>query len=148
MHEKAGNDLTEETCLKVRMSYGEECFQGNSGSANTINQQFFAGLFKELYEPIYEETENAFFVYNSSNGLWEKTSESTIMNMVGIIMREFSAWKEVQVVNQKRNAGAVRDIIRFLQGICKESNAFEKKAHSIIHCGNGVLCFNNEREEW
>lgn len=148
MNESIIGLLNEGSYEKVKALYGNECFLNDKGVPCSINQQFLAGLFKELYKPVYEESEHSFFMYNEDNGLWEKITEPTIMNMVATMMKSFADWKENSLINQKRTAGIAKDVIRFLQGICKERNAFEKSEQNIIHCGNGVLRFNNEREEW
>lgn len=141
--------MTDETMFaelreKITVQVGPPTFPGEKNQKPTLNQLFFAKLAVEVYGPIYEKTEEAFYIYSPSTGLWEIQSRSTMLERVGDLMRRYAAATGDTFVDSKRDASTIRHILDFMKsdGCCGRENAFERTGAPFLHCGNGVLVFN------
>ena len=59
--------------------YGDPIILNDSGQVNGVNQQCFAALFEKIYKPIFETTEDCFYLYDPSTGLWTTTCKEVLM---------------------------------------------------------------------
>ena len=130
---------------KITAQVGAPIFSGGSGNKEkpVLNQQFFAKLAVEVYNPIYEKTEEEFYIYSPETGLWEPQNASTMLErMSGLMMRYASATGD-SFVNSKRAASTIRQILSFMRSdqSCGRENAFARKCEPFIHCGNGIITF-------
>lgn len=90
--------MTEETIKfdalreKLTVQVGPPTFPGGSGNKEkpVLNQQFFAKLAEEVYKPIYEKTEEAFYIYSPENGLWELQNTSTMLERISDLMKRYA----------------------------------------------------------
>ena len=70
--------------------YGDPMLLNDSGQVTGVNQQCFAALFEKVYKPIFETTENCFYLYNPSTGLWTVTSKEVLMNKLSLLMKDYA----------------------------------------------------------
>ena len=66
--------------------YGTPMILNDSGQVTGVNQQCFAAMFEKIYKPIFETTEDCFYLYDPSTGLWVVTSKEVLMNKLHIAM--------------------------------------------------------------
>ena len=85
------------------------------GQPPKLNQQFFARLAKEVYDPIYEKTEEQFRIYSADTGLWESQDNSTMLDRVGDLMKRFADETGDTLVNSKRDVGTINNILNFMK---------------------------------
>ena len=72
---------------KISVQVGPPTFSGGEKQKPVLNQQFFAKLADEFYKPIYEKTEEAFYIYSPENGLWELQNTSTMLERISYLMK-------------------------------------------------------------
>ena len=108
-----------------------------------LNQQFFARLAKEVFDPIYEKTEEVFCIYSGETGLWESQDNSTMLARVSGLMKRFADETSNTFVNGKRDVGTINNILNFMRAdtCCGRENAFARQGEPYIHCGNGMILF-------
>ena len=70
--------------------YGDPMILNDSGQVTGVNQQCFAALFEKVYKPIFETTEDCFYLYNPSTGLWTVTSKEVLMNKLSLLMKDYA----------------------------------------------------------
>ena len=128
---------------KISVQVGPPTFSGGEKQKPVLNQQFFAKLADEFYKPIYEKTEEAFFIYSPENGLWEIQNTSTMLERISDLMMRFADATGDTFVNTKRDAGTIRQILSFMKSdkCCGREDAFARTGEPFIHCGNGVITF-------
>ncbi len=128
---------------KITVQVGPPTFSGGGKQKPVLNQQFFAKLADEVYKPIYEKTEEAFYIYSPENGLWEIQNTSTMLERISDLMMRFADATGDTFVNTKRDAGTIRQILSFMKSdkCCGREDAFARTGEPFIHCGNGVITF-------
>ena len=130
---------------RISAQVGAPTFSGGSGNKEkpVLNQQFFAKLAEEVYKPIYEKTEEAFYIYSPENGLWELQNTSTMLERISDLMKRYADALGDTFVNTKRDASTIRHILSFMKSdkCCGREDAFARTGEPFIHCGNGVITF-------
>ena len=122
---------------------GPPTYPGVNKKQPTLNQQFFARLAEEVFRPIYEKTEETFYMYTPGTGLWEPQNTATMLDKISDLMMRYANALGDSFINTKRNVGTIRDILNFMKAdsCCGRENAFVRKGEIFIHCGNGMLLF-------
>ena len=91
-------------CERISVQVGPPTFTGGEKQKPVLNQQFFAKLAEEVYKPIYEKTEEAFYIYSPENGLWELQNTSTMLERISDLMKRYADALGDTFVNTKRDA--------------------------------------------
>ena len=71
--------------------YGTPMILNDSGQVTGVNQQCFAAMFEKIYKPIFETTEDCFYLYGPSTGLWMVTSKEVLMNKLSLLMKDYAS---------------------------------------------------------
>ena len=83
--------------------YGEPMILNDSGQVTGVNQQCFAALFEKIYKPIFETTEDCFYLYNPTTGLWAVTCKEVLMNKLSLLMKDYANYIEARgIVNHRK----------------------------------------------
>ena len=127
----------------ISVQVGPPVFETGENGKAFLNQQFFAKLAVEVYNPIFEKTEGAFYLYEPESGLWVRQDEPAMIYKLSLMMTDFAEETSDSFINSKRTVGTIKSILRFMQAdeCCGRENAFEHKGEPFIHCGNGVITF-------
>ncbi len=141
--------MTEETINfdalreKLTVQVGPPTFSGGEKQKPVLNQQFFAKLAVEVYNPIFEKTEEEFYIYSPETGLWEIQNASTMLERISDLMKRYADAIGDTFVNTKRDASTIRHILSFMKSdkCCGREDAFARTGEPFIHCGNGVITF-------
>ena len=121
--------------------YGDPMLLNDSGQVTGVNQQCFAALFEKVYKPIFETTENCFYLYNPSTGLWTVTSKEVLMNKLSLLMKDYANFIAANGITAHRKVPIFSNILTLLRGLCTRTDAFARKGEPFIHCANGVVVF-------
>ena len=70
---------------KISAQVGLPVFETGEKGKAFLNQQFFAKLAVEVYHPIFEKTEGAFYLYAPESGLWVRQDEATMIDMISLL---------------------------------------------------------------
>lgn len=135
---------------KISVLVGPPTFSGGKKQKPVLNQQFFAKLADEVYKPIYEKTEEEFYIYSPETGLWEHQNTATMLERLSDLMMRFANATGDTFVNSKRDVNTIRQILSFMKSdqCCGRENAFARKDtdEPFIHCGNGVITFPRKED--
>lgn len=128
---------------KIAAEVGAPSLAGGNKEKPVLNQLFFAKLGDEVYSPVYEKTEEEFYIYSPETGLWELQNASTMLERMNDLMMRFASATGDSFVNSKRDVSTIRQILSFMRSdkCCGRENAFARKGEPFIHCGNGVITF-------
>ena len=128
---------------EISVQVGPPVFETGENDKPFLNQQFFARLAAKVYDPIFEKTEGAFYLYVPESGLWVRQDEPAMIDKISLMMMDFAEGMSDTFINSKRTVGTIKSILRFMQAdaCCGRENAFEHKGEPYIHCGNGVITF-------
>ncbi len=142
---------SEEKRMQLANCYGEPTFwRENSNGDRTLtglNLQYFSGIFVELLNPIYEPTEDSFYLYNTENGLWELLSSSFLHHAISALLQAQADSGSDEIL-QKRSPRLIRDIVELSKALCHEADFFNQPKSLYIHCQNGMLVFSPEDQRW
>lgn len=141
--------MTEETIKfdalreKLTVQVGPPTFPGGEKQKPVLNQQFFAKLAVEVYNPIFEKTEEEFYIYSPETGLWEIQNASTMLERMSDLMMRYASATGDSFVNSKGDASTIRHILSFMKSdkCCGREDAFARTGEPFVHCGNGVITF-------
>jgi hypothetical protein len=124
----------------VRKHYGEPLFQLRKDRAGTLNEQFWAGLYRSDHDILFEPRENQFYQYES--GIYRHLTSHMILNRLADRLREvandYSQYPGLVWLTVNRHLGGV---IAHLKGQTQKEEAF-KNEQGLIHVANGVLDLN------
>lgn len=128
---------------KISAQVGDPTFTDGETKKPELNQQFFARLAAAVYNPIFEKTEGAFYLYVPESGLWVRQDEPAMIDRISLLMMRYADETSDSFINRKRNVGTIKSILKFMQAdaCCGRENAFAHKGEPFIHCGNGVITF-------
>ena len=121
--------------------YGDPIILNDSGQVNGVNQQCFAALFEKIYKPIFETTEDCFYLYDPSTGLWTTTCKEVLMNKLSLLMKDYANYIEARGIVNHRKVPILSNILTLLRGLCAHTDAFARKGEPFVHCANGVVVF-------
>ena len=109
--------------------YGEPMILNDSGQVTGVNQQCFAALFEKIYKPIFETTEDCFYLYDPSTGLWTTTSKEVLMNKLSLLMKDYANYIEARGIVHHRKVPVLSNILTLLRGLCACTDAFAEKVN-------------------
>ena len=121
--------------------YGDPIILNDSGQVTGVNQQCFAALFEKIYKPIFETTEDCFYLYDPSTGLWTTTCKEVLMNKLSLLMKDYANYIEARGIVNHRKVPILSNILTLLRGLCACTDAFARKGEPFVHCANGVVVF-------
>ncbi len=133
---------------KISVQVGPPTFSGGGKRKPVLNQQFFAKLAVEVYNPIFEKTEEEFYIYSPETGLWEMQNTSTMIERLSDLMMRFANAIGDSFIHGKRDVATIRQILTFMKSdmCCGREDAFARKGAPFIHCGNGVITFPEQED--
>lgn len=105
----------EELRRKLIPQVGPPTYPGGNKRQPTLNQQFFARLAKEVFNPIYEKIEELFYIYSAENGLWEPQDTPTMLERISLLMMRYANETGDTLVNSKRDVGTINNILNFMK---------------------------------
>ena len=104
--------------------YGEPMILNDSDQVTGVNQQCFAALFEKIYKPIFETTEDCFYLYNPATGLWAVTSKEVLMNKLSLLMKDYANFIHASGIIAHRKVPIFSNILTLLRGLCARTDAF------------------------
>ena len=113
---------------KISVLVGPPTFSGGKKQKPVLNQQFFAKLADEVYKPIYEKTEEEFYIYSPETGLWEHQNTATMLERLSDLMMRFANATGDSFVNSKRDVNTIRQILSFM----KSDQCCGREMHSRV----------------
>ena len=147
--------VPEEKALSVRDPYREisklegepytiKWTQNNDVSKVTLTQGWNARFLMENHHIIFKPQENAFYLYNENNGLWEQQSDDAMKELLadelGAYWRKFHS-DVAQYLLPSRSDRILKDSISRLRGMAENKDAFghPELRKPIIHLADGML---------
>lgn len=140
--------IEEHDISDLEEKYGEAVSRNDNGRLVGINQMFFANLFHLACAPIYDLSERKFYLYNATNGLWERQEEHQIVYQVGQMILDYGKTFRQPDIECKVTAKLSREILSFLIALAGQKDFFSATREEIIHCQNGVLCYDHDAQGW
>ena len=147
--------VPEEKALSVRDPYREisklegepytiKWTQNNDVSKVTLTQGWNARFMMTNHHIIFKPQENAFYLYNENNGLWEQQSDDAMKELLadelGAYWRKFHS-DVAQYLLPSRSDRILKDSISRLRGMAENKEAFNhpELRKPIIHLADGML---------
>jgi P4 family phage/plasmid primase-like protien len=111
----------------------------------SLNQAFFPGLFLVEEYVLFEPSENVFYVYEETSGLWKNVTGDSIKNKLSDSYGAFfgevfkNSLGQLQSALNKRNDNFLSGITNLLKGKAEKRDVFSRSGKRFIHLPNGVL---------
>ena len=121
--------------------YGDPVILNDEDQVIGVNQQCFAALFEKIYKPIFETTEDSFYLYKPSTGLWSVTSKEVLMNKLSLLMKDYASFIGNSDIVAHRKVPIFSNILTLLRGLCAQTDAFARRGEPFVHCANGMVVF-------
>lgn len=118
--------------------YGIQAAMNTQGVPTKLNQRFFAGLFLEKNQILYDPVAKKFLLYSPESGLFGLLTEDRLKARLGTLIHEFGvqqSWGEFDMLITDSTLSAIS---RLLRGMAENCNEFDAHPH-VIHCMNTIL---------
>jgi P4 family phage/plasmid primase-like protien len=110
-----------------------------------INEAFWAGWFAAEYQIIHAAEEERFYVYNPSNGVWERRTVHAIKLILSErIRRAAREWNGYHSLALFDTEPQRRDIVALLRGMVEQKKFFENRPWAI-HTQNTMMVLEDRR---
>jgi hypothetical protein len=129
---------------KLTKEHGPPAYPKDSGKGwSQINERFFAELIAYEREIVHEADEGSFYVYNDSNGLWEKISPHLLKVMLSDRIRlAETQWPKYAGIARLDIETKRHDIIALLRGLVEKREFFSNRPW-VVHAQNTMLVRSN-----
>jgi phage/plasmid-associated DNA primase len=130
---------------KLSAQHGPPGYENEKGKVTGINERFFAELLAAENRLVHEANEERFYLYNTANGLWERTSVHSLKTKLSDRIRQAKKHcnLSLRVLDTEHNR---RNIISLLRGVVEQRDFFRDRPHAI-HAANCMLVFENRSIE-
>ena len=127
----------------LKQNYGAPYYTTEQGGVRTINERFWAGLYALENRIIYDSSEKYFYRYDTSKGLWTRTSPESLREAVSSRMLKVSKELSLGSLENKITVHNATQIVSGLKGVVEKRGVFNDK-RSAIHVSNGMLRFQED----
>ena len=128
--------------------WGVPVFKNEGGSISGINRSFFAELFKEIINPVYDAGEEKFYIYSDDNGLLESQTDTQMTCLINRLFTKYCKQCEDENAIGKCSGSLIGDIKRIFAGLSEKKDFFKSPQGTFIHCGNRVLVYDKIGTKW
>ena len=139
-------ELTE-SINRLTKEFGEPVFYDTKNRLIGVNQIFMANFFKFIHDPVFETTENKFYIYGE-DGLWKQKSDNYIIYELGKMIFEHRVAFCEPDLQCKAPAKILKEIFTMLTACAAKRNFFSAPVDRVVHCGNGVLVYDHAVSNW
>ena len=136
-------DIPDEFMELVR-EHGCPFYLHKNGQVRSLNDGFFAGLYANRNDIIYDPVERAFCLYNDTDGLYSEITENRIKKDIAKYILQLSReWRIPSLECMQKNS-VLTGVVQKLKGITEKRDAFAEQP-TFIHLGNCILRFDDSR---
>ena len=140
--------ITPEVEEWLLQQYGKPFFR-SKGEVKSLNQRYFAALFRKLYYVLYYSQERSFYLYNHDNGAWEVCAEEFLQDKIADMLHLFASKSDYMAeIDAKITTSFLAGIMKMMKGMLQKKYVFSERPHSVIHCANGMLTYDYEVNKW
>jgi phage/plasmid-associated DNA primase len=124
---------------RICAKYGK-AFYKTSASAITLNENYFVRRFQVEHNVLFEQKEEAFYLYRHSTGAWHKVHYDHCRQLVrddfvDIATRQL---KNERLLLKGRDA-TLNAITNGVRVVCGAKDLFKRLPRAMIHCANGMF---------
>ena len=132
------NELLSDQFCDLRDKYGLPFVYDKAGKEVVgINQRFFAALYCQARNLLFDKDEKKFFLYDQSTGLWQEQSSSAQLCDVAQLIMQYVPNDYIRLSTSRM----ISQIQSFIKGLAEKRGAFQNKKKNVIHVANGILEF-------
>lgn len=137
--------VTDERIRAIEYEFGPPRLYSSTGQPLKLNERFFAGLYQEAYQLVFEPAERCFYQYCESTGLWQFITDD---NMAERIARcSIAHLCRIGLPNLTVDYRFSKNVMRILKGLTEQQNFFQQAKQGYrIHCANCVLEYNSKTQ--
>ena len=120
--------------------YGDPWVPDRHGMPNGMNELYYAGMFAFHNYIIYENDEERYYLYNGSNGLWERAKEEDVHCRISDMLLKASRAQNQPILGTMRfrSSAKMGRVSSFLKGLAGKRGIFNRR-RGIVHLQNGML---------
>lgn len=132
------NELLSDQFCDLRDKYGLPFVYDKAGKEVVgINQRFFAALYCQARNLLFDKDEKKFFLYDQSTGLWQEQSSNAQLCDVAQLIMQYVPNDYIRLSTSRM----ISQIQSFIKGLAEKRGAFQNKKKNVIHVANGILEF-------
>jgi P4 family phage/plasmid primase-like protien len=139
--------LAKEEGEPVIYNYGRN---GEPAGIKKVTAPFFARLFSEKHDVLFEQEEDRLYSYNDERGLWQvKAWEENLVQLSRFMLTE-GRREGFEEILGKRGLNLDKEIQAYLKGLVGKRGVFRKEPDAVerfIHFRNGVFVIRNGKLE-
>jgi len=139
------NDGEKEKIAKLTMRYGPPYYTRTTDAGKVrfdrINESFWAGLYADEHEILFEPLERAFYEFDGA--IYRPVTNDTIKSRISARMLDYGRKLQLVGIEKSRNDKNLNAVIGHLRGISEVRDAFKKGEDKFIHLKNVVIRFKD-----
>jgi P4 family phage/plasmid primase-like protien len=125
---------------EVREKYGQPHFTTNRNPVGSLNEPFWAALYRSEHNILFEPNENTFYEYGGD--IYRSLTAHLMLDKLSNRLREIANEGEYTFLNQLTGTRHLNGVIAHLKGQVQKEEAFNNE-QGLIHVANGVLDVRN-----
>ena len=124
----------------VCREYGEPHFTTERNPVGSLNEPFWAALYRSEHHVLFEPQEHAFYEFGGD--IYRPLTTHIILDRLSNRLREVARASKYSRLDQLTGARHLNAVISHLRGQVQKEEAFNNE-HGLIHVANGVLDVRN-----
>ena len=137
-----------ELIKSLEKRFGQAFYINGHGEVTQLNYVLFAELFTQTYNPIYETSEKKFYFYDKDTGLWKSHEKYAIIRKIGDMICDYADEFQKPSLKRQVTPSASLNILTYIPSCAAQENFFSPREEIFIHCGNGVLVYDESLNTW
>jgi len=130
------NEIFDEVCQK----YGEPHFATKRNPVGSLNEPFWAALYRCEHDILFEPNENTFYEFGGD--IYRSLTTHLVLDRLSNRLRELAIENDYPFLNQLTGTRHLNGAISHLKGQTQKAEAFNNE-RGLIHVANGVLDVRN-----
>jgi P4 family phage/plasmid primase-like protien len=124
----------------VCKEYGQPHFTTNRNPVGTLNEPFWAALYRSEHDILFEPQEHTFYEFGGD--IYRLLTTHLILHRLSNRLREAARMSSYSFLDQLTGTRHLNGVISHLKGQVQKEEAFNNE-HGLIHVANGVLDIRN-----
>jgi putative DNA primase/helicase len=124
----------------VCQEYGEPHFPTKRNPVGTLNEPFWAALYRSEHDILFEPQEHAFYEFGGD--IYRLLTTHLILDRLSNRLRGIARTSSYPFLDQLTGTRHLNGVISHLKGQVQKEDAFNNE-HGLIHVANGVLDVRN-----
>jgi len=139
----SGNKAAEDARAELETAHGPAYFTDPKGNPQSLNEPFWGGLYMAEHTILWSPSDERFYSYDPSNGLWQVEPAPAIRAKLSNRMLHAARQMNVPWLAKQRSTAKLGAIVAQVQAQACRRQPWHKELN-FLHVANGVLVWRGD----